>query len=68
MGGLWRYPTKAEITELFNNCTVTAIQSTTSGGVTRNYAKFKSKKNSGTVYFPLCGYYGAGDSSKGRVN
>lgn len=63
MGGLWRYPTIAEVKELMSNCTITGMQS---GG--RIFAKLTSKKNSNTVYFPLCGYYNAGESSISRAN
>ena len=50
-GGSWRMPTKAEITELLENCTWTW---TTQNGV--NGYKVTSKKNGNSIFLPAAGY------------
>lgn len=53
-GGRWRMPTKAEFTELINNCTSTY---TTQNGV--NGLKVVSQKNGNSIFFPAAGTYNA---------
>ncbi len=54
-GGSWRLPTKAEIQELFDNCT---HKWTTQNGVKGRL--FTSKKNGNSIFLPAAGYrYGS---------
>ncbi|MBR6757335.1 MAG: protein kinase [Bacteroidaceae bacterium] len=50
-GDSWRMPTKAELRELFNNCTWTW---TTQGG--HNGYRVTSKKNGNSIFLPAAGY------------
>ena len=50
-GGDWRMPTKAELNELYNNCTWTG---TTRNGV--NGCDVISKKNGNRIFLPYSGY------------
>ena len=60
-GGNWRMPTKAELDELRNNCTMTW---TTLNGV--NGQKVTSKTNGNSIFMPAAGYrYRAGLNSSG---
>ena len=51
LGGKWRMPTRAEFTELLNNCT---LKWTTLNGV--NGWKFTSKKNGNCIFLPAAGF------------
>lgn len=53
--GPWRMPTKADVQELYANCTVTLTE------LNGNYVwKFKSNINDSVIYLPGAGYYNNG--------